>query len=373
MKKLLSLLMSAVILVTLTACSGGDSVTESTEPVEIGLVTDYGSIDDKAFNQGAWEGVVKYAQESGKTYKYYRPTEKSTDGFLDGIQMAVKSGAKIIVCPGFLFEAAIFKAQEAYPDVKFLILDGVPQDGTYSEFKTADNTYSVVYAEEQSGFMAGYAAVMEGFRNLGFMGGTAVPPVVRFGYGYIQGAEYAAKELGLNEGDVKIKYNYTGSFDPDPEKQTKAASWYQTGTEVIFSCGALISNNVTAAAEGSGEGKYVIGVDVDQKAESETVITSAMKNLTGTVYTVLKEFYEGQFRGGVNDTLGAESDAVGLPTDFSRFKNFTQYQYDALYDLVKYDVDGITSSIIRDTQDGKTVTIDDIKANLEIVEVESIA
>jgi basic membrane protein A len=373
MKRILALFLVTLMSFSLSACGGKDNNGASKDgKYEIALVTDYGSVDDKSFNQGAWEGVVEYAKRNDKSYQYYRPTEKSTDAYLNAFQIAVKNGAKIIVCPGFLFEPAVFKGQDMYKDVKFVILDGTPQDGTYTEYKTAENTNSIVYAEEQPGFLAGYAAVMDGYRNLGFMGGMAVPAVVRFGYGYIQGAEYAAKELGLAPGSVKIKYTYTGGFDPMPEYQTKAASWYQSGTEVIFSCAALVVNNVTAAAEAAGKDKYVIGVDVDQKDESKTVITSAMKNLKGTVYNILDEFYNGKFRGGQNDVLGAESDAIGLPDDFSRFKKFTKEQYYEIYTKIKENKDNLATSIIKDTKDGEQVKISDIQKALTIVQVEEV-
>jgi basic membrane protein A and related proteins len=175
--------------------------------------------------------------------------------------------------------------------VKFVLLDGFPQDGTYTEFRIEDNVYSVFYAEEQVGFLAGYAAVKEGFTNLGFMGGMAVPAVVRFGYGFVQGANYAAAELGVN---VTLKYKYLGGFGPTPEYQTEAATWFQGGTEVIFAAAGGAGNSVMAAAE-ANNGK-VIGVDIDQSAESTTVITSAMKGLGISVYDALADFYAGSFQ-----------------------------------------------------------------------------
>lgn len=374
MKRFFALFFATLISISLTACRGNNDEgnADKNGKYEIALVTDYGSVDDKSFNQGAWEGLTDYAKKNNKSYQYYRPTEKSVDAYINAFQMAVKNGAKIIVCPGFLFEPAVFKAQDMYKDVKFVILDGVPQDGSYKTFKTADNTYSIIYAEEQSGFLAGYAAVNDGYKKLGFMGGMAVPAVVRFGYGYVQGAEYAAKELGLKPGEIKIKYTYTGGFDPMPEYQTKAASWYQSGTEVIFSCAALVVNNVTAAAEAAGKNKYVIGVDVDQKDESKTVITSAMKNLRGTVTKALEEFYSGKFRGGKNDVLGAEVDALGLPDDFSRFKKFSKDDYKAIYEKIKGNDNGITDSIIKDTKDGKQVSIKDLQKSLKLVDLEEV-
>ena len=376
MKKLLSLTLAMVLALSLVGCGGTktDSEAESaTDTFELALVTDVGSIDDRSFNQGAWEGLEKYAKEAGKTYKYYRPTEKSVDGYLTGISQAVENGAKIVVCPGFLFSAAVLQAQDQYPDVKFIVLDTRPQSADYTQQKTASNTYSIIFNEEQSGFLAGYAAVKDGYRNLGFLGGMAVPAVVRFGYGYVQGAEYAANELGLKAGDVKIKYGYTGGFDPDPAYQTKAASWYSSGTQVIFSCGGLIINNVTAAAEAASPVGAVIGVDGDQKAESETVITSAMKMLTTGVYEGIKAYYEGKFPGGVDATLGAAEDSIGLPNDFSRMKTFNKEQYDAIYAKLKTDENGLASKLIKDTDaNGKTITIADLAKQVKLVTIEEV-
>ncbi len=339
--------------------------TASAEGYELALVTDVGTINDKSFNQGSWEGLEKYAKEAGKTYKYYQPLEKTTDAYLATIDLAVRGGAKLIVTPGFLFEPAVYIAQDTYPDVKFVLVDGFPQDGTYTDFKINDNVYSVFYAEEQSGFLAGYAAVKEGYTKLGFMGGMAVPAVVRFGYGFVQGAEYAAEELGLGEGSVSVKYNYTGGFSATPEVQARAASWYQSGTEVIFACGGAVGNSVMAAAE-SSNGK-VIGVDVDQSSESPTVITSAMKMLGVSVYDATKLYYEGKFPGGVSATLAADVDGIGLPQDFSKFSKFTQADYDKIYNALKSN----SISLQKDTDGTNEVTLKDLK--VKAVKLEEIA
>ena len=247
---------------------------------ELALITDVGTIDDKSFNQGSWEGLKKYADENKIACKYYKPTEKSDEACLNAIDLAVKNGAKLIVTPGFLFEYPIFEAQTKYPDVKFVIIDAAPV-GKDKKVKIEKNVHSIFYAEEQAGYLAGYAAVKDGYRKLGFMGGIAVPAVVKFGYGYIQGADAAAKELGLNKSDVAIKYTYVGNFDASPENAAKASAWFNEGTECIFACGGGVGNSVMKAAESAG--KVVIGVDVDQSGESTTVITSAMKNLGSSV------------------------------------------------------------------------------------------
>ena len=298
---------------------------------ELALITDLGTIDDRSFNQGAWEGLVQYAQENNITHKYYKPADQGDDAYLNAIDLAVQGGAKVIVTPGFLFEVPVFLAQDRYPDVKFILLDGSPNNGDYGNFvgKVAPNTVSVFYAEEQSGFLAGYAAVKDGYRNLGFMGGMAVPAVIRFGHGYVQGAEVAAQELGLANGSIKINYYYTGTFAPAPEILTMASAWYNEGIEVIFSCGGGICFSIFPAAENSGN--KVIGVDGDQSGESETVITSAMKLLTKSVYDCLTDFYAGRFQGGKELLFSAANLGVGLPMDTSKFNTFNLADYNAIY------------------------------------------
>ena len=300
------------------------------EGYEIALITDIGTIDDKSFNQGAWEGVVAYSQANNITHKYYQPTEQSNDAYLTQIDLAVQNGAKVIVTPGFLFEPSIYIAQDQYPDVSFILLDGSPNDGDWSAgaptYKTGTNTVGVTYAEHESGYLAGYASVKDGYTKLGFMGGMAVPAVVRFGYGFVQGANDAAAELGKN---VEVMYYYTGGFEATPEAQNLAASWYNAGTEVIFGCGGAVGFSVFAAAEAAGAKS--IGVDVDQSGESETVITSAMKSLAPGVEMLISQHYGGTFPGSQALVLDASNNSIGLPMETSKFTTFTQADYEALY------------------------------------------
>lgn len=358
-KKILALLLIMLLVIpSLVACAS------TAQKYELALITDIGTIDDKSFNQGAWEGLVKYATEKKITNKYYKPTEKTTDAYVAAIDLAVTGGAKVIVTPGYLFEPAIYIAQSKYPNVKFVLLDGSPQDGKTPPTARIDkNVYSIFYAEEQSGFLAGYAAVKEGARKLGFMGGMAVPAVVRFGYGFIQGAEYAGKELALKAGDLELKYTYVGGFAPDPAYVTMAASWYSAGTEIIFACGGGIGNSIMAAAAAQ-TGKKVIGVDVNQSAESPTVITSAMKMLGNSVYLALQDYYAGTFQGGKSVTLDVKVNGVGLPDDFTRFTKFTKADYTAIYDKMVKDTDKVTSSIVKDKAGDKAVALVDIKTTV---------
>lgn len=373
-KKLLSFLLGTAMVATLlTGCgtkeketptvgskndvtsapANNDDKDNTATGYELALVTDLGTIDDKSFNQGAWEGLTKYADENGITYKYYQPQEGTTSSYLDTIALAVEGGAKLIVCPGFLFEEPIFLAQDQYPEVKFILLDGEPHNLDYTEFRTNTNVMPILFQEDQAGYLAGYAAVKDGNTKLGFMGGMAVPAVVRFGYGFVQGAEAAALEMGIS--DIEVKYHYTGGFDATPEAKAMAASWYDSGTQVIFGCGGAVGNSVMAAAE--EKGAKVIGVDVDQSSESTTVITSAVKELSNSVYDGISAYYAGNFPGGETSIFKAENDGVGLPMDTSKFETFSQADYDALFSKLKANEVTIYNEVTDTTTKDLTLTV----------------
>jgi basic membrane protein A and related proteins len=324
MKKFTTVAMLAVAGLSLVLSSCGAPT------YEIALITDVGDIDDKSFNQGAWEGVVEFAEENNKTFEYYRPTAIGTDPYLAAIELAVENGAKVIVTPGFLFETPIFFAQDDFPDTNFILLDGVPNNN-YTEFRTEDNVMSILYAEEQAGFLAGYAAVREGYRSLGFMGGLAVPAVIRFGIGFAQGANVAATELDLAANAVSLRYHYTGDFAATPKNRTTADTMFQQGVEVIFAAGGAVGQSVMASAQAAS--KKVIGVDINQAGDSPTVITSALKGLGASVQQALAEFYDDEFRGGETVVFNAANNGVGLPTDTAsfRFTTFTIAQYNAIF------------------------------------------
>ena len=353
MKNFLKLIILSIMLIISLSCKD----TKKNSGYELALITDIGTIDDKSFTQGSWEGLKKYAEEKGITYKYYKPAGKDTDSKIDSIYLAISSGAKLIVTPGYLFEPAIYKVQDIHPEINFVLLDGTPQDGTYTDFRIEKNVYAVLYAEEEAGFLAGYGVVKEGYTNLGVMGGMAEPSVIRFGYGFVQGADYAAKELGVK--NIKIDYTYIGGYEPTPEVQTKASSWFIKGVQVIFAPAGGAGNSVMSAAE-QNKG-YVVGVDVDQSVESPTVITSAMKMIGESVYNAIDEFYKGNFPGGKIAVLDAKVHGIGLPMETSKFKNFTKEDYDNIY---KKLVDG-SIEILKDTdaKDVSQLPLDNVKVN----------
>ncbi|MCL2843212.1 MAG: BMP family ABC transporter substrate-binding protein [Oscillospiraceae bacterium] len=342
MKKLFALLLAVLLVAGVFVACGGNNepagggtnsfgvISWEDGEIPIVLITDYGDIDDESYNQGAWEGVLQFARANDIPYDYFRPASRgSTEDNLNSISLAIDAGVQVLVTPGFLFEPAIYIAQEMYSDVHIILLDAIPTPPEGDSY-IAENTVAVLFAEEQSGFLAGYAAVMDGHRELGFIGGIPVPSVIRFGTGFVEGAEFAAAELGLGAGDVNIRYTYAGSFAPSPEVQTLAASWYADGVEVIFTAAGGAGLSVFAAADASDSG-LVIGVDVDQSSHSERIITSALKELRNSVADMLELFFAGEFPGGQIFMMDGTNDGVGLPQDFSRFQTFSQADYDAIF------------------------------------------
>ncbi len=372
MKKVISALLVLVMAFALTACGS------KTEGYEIALITDKGNIDDKSFNQGSWEGVVEFAKANNKTHQYIKPEEASDAGYLAAIDNAVTSGAKVVVTPGFLFEVPIYEAQTKYPEVKFILLDGAPHTADYSDFTMKSNVASVMYAEEQSGYLAGYAAVKDGNTKLGFMGGMAVPAVQAFGYGFLQGAEAAAAELGLADGSVTVTYHYTGDFAETDTNKATAKTMYQEGTQVIFACGGSVGKSVMAAASESGT--KVIGVDVDQRYDSDTVITSATKGLGASVVAVLEAIYKNNSWdtfAGKTTYFNASNSGVSLPTSvigddkadaFDRFASFDKAAYDAVFaTLADGSVAPVRTFTVADPNG--YATAEELTTNLKLVKV----
>ena len=350
-KKLIAMVLAASMVLSLTAC--GSKAADTTAPAadtaetadaaadtaaadtaasgsttDVAFVTDVGNIDDQSFNQYTWAGVQEFCKKNGLNANYYKPSEDSDAARVEQMDNAVKDGAKVIVMAGYLFAAGLEEAQAKYPDVSFLALDVSTGDLA----TPGKNTALITYKEEQAGYLAGYAAVTDGYKELGFLGGMAVPAVVRYGYGFVQGAEQAAKDTGAT--DVNIKYWYSGSFVATDDIKAKMDSWYSEGTEVVFACGGSICNSCLAAAQANG-GK-MIGVDVDQSYLDPCVVTSAMKALSNSVMVTLSDCKDNGWKfsdtyAGKETTLGAAEDCVGLPMDNSTFTTFSQDQYDKLF------------------------------------------
>jgi len=298
---------------------------------EIAVVTDIGSLKDGGFNEGTYNGAKEFAKENKLTMQYYQPANGSNASDNDRVnayRQAIANGAKVCVAPGFLQQASMETAAKESPDVKFVFVDGW-------NFGLS-NVTAVTYAEQESGYMAGYAAVKEGYMRLGgtFGGGGSNPACNRFCYGYAQGINDAAKSMGKNV-ELKLSFKYGESFSASNELQTQISSWYTGGTEIVFACGGSMVNSVLAAANSTADGK-IIGVDVDQSDLSTRVLTSAVKGLAPSVKLILEKIYAGKWDSELSDktvNLGAADNATGLPTDDSswRFKTFTKSEYDALF------------------------------------------
>lgn len=330
--KIKCILLGFAAAIILCGCKQDTNVVQD-DPVEILLITDYGTVNDGSFNQGAWSGIQMFAEETGKACDYYQPVGTKIEDFMTQVKRGVKNGAQVIICPGYLHERTVFEAQSKYPDVKFVLVDGQPHNEDYSDTTIGNNTVAIIFAEEQVGFLAGYSAVREGYTRLGFMGGVPEDAVIRYGYGFVQGADYAAIEMGV---EVHIRYAYMNTFSDDPIAENTAAAWFDDDTEVIFACGGEIGKGIMRAAE-NHYGK-VIGVDINQGGESQTVITSAMKSISESVYTTLKGYESGNFEGGKVKTVTAAENGVRLPMDSSRFERFTVEDYDSVYERL---VDGM--------------------------------
>ena len=357
MKKILAIALSLVMVLAMVACGeepaptpdpGTETPTVITNPdeiademtsedgkYEIGFVTDVGQLKDKSFNQGTYDGVKLYAAANGLSYKYYQPAngDKATDDDrYDAMKAACDNGAKVVVCAGFLQEAALKKAAAEYPDVAFIFIDGYPIS---VDDKVLENVAPIAFAEEQSGYLAGYAVVKEGFEKLGFAGGGGGtnPACVRFGYGFVQGANDAAKEPGKTV-DVNYTWQFGNTFSPSPELMAMVSGWYNAGTEIVFCCGGNMFQSVAqAAAENDGA---VVGVDTDQSSESDAVVTSAMKGLSDATQWAVAKVYDGTFSeiGGQGTALGVAENSVGLPTATWSMQNFTVEEYEALFQKV---------------------------------------
>ena len=315
-----------------------DTMTSDDGKYQVAFVTDVGQLKDKSFNQGTFDGVKLYAAANGLSYKYYQPAngnEATDDDRYNAMKAAVDSGAEVVVCAGFLQEAALKRAAADFPDVPFVFIDGYPLSD--DDGNTLANVAGISFQEQQCGYFAGYAAVKDGFTKLGFSGGGGGTndACCRFGYGYVQGANAAAAELGITV-DMNYSWEYGSSFSASPELQTMISGWYANGTEIVFACGGSMFQSIAAAA--SANDGYVIGVDVDQSGESDYVITSAMKGLSDAVQWAVGHVYDGTFSeiGGTGTSLGVEDNAVALPTaeESWRFETFTVEEYETLYQQV---------------------------------------
>ena len=331
MKKILALALALCMVFAISA------VSASAEAPAVAMITDYGDITDQSFNQTTYEACKAFADANGLTFQYYKPASDSDEDRSSSMEKAIDDGYTVLIMPGYAFGKAIQNVVPEYDDITFIALDVSEGDIGDLAADVPANLYCAVYQEELCGYMAGYAAVKLGYTKLGYLGGMAVPAVVRYGYGFVQGADAAAAELGLT--DVEIKYVYGNQFYGDSDITAYMDTWYAAGTQVVFACGGGI---FTSAGDAAAKVRAkVIGVDVDQAGTIDGLygegmtVTSAMKGLAATVNAELQAILDGTFEGGKVDNLGLVSDVpaenfvqIAPSTQFS--DSFTEADYEAL-------------------------------------------
>ena len=402
MKKLFALLLSLAMVLALVACGQKDPTPDTPDTrddpqtkveYKVAMITDYGDITDQSFNQTTYEACKAFAEDNSIEFSYFKPAGDNTADRVAMIEKAVDEGFNVIVMPGYAFGGAIVEAAPEFPDVKFIALDVAagdlletavakageaydytPENWDLNKYVDMSNVYCAVYQEELCGYMAGYAAVKLGYKNLGFLGGMSVPAVVRYGYGFVQGVDAAAADMGLT--DVKVNYIYGGQFFGDADITAVMDTWYQGGTEVVFACGGgIYTSAVDAAKKANGK---VIGVDVDQAGVIANyagvdglTVTSAMKGLYPATYDTLNDvIINGNWANYVGKiaTLGLvsaddpEANYVQIPmgegTQWS--DSFTQDDYKAMVADMYNGVITVSNDISKTASDFATViTVDD--------------
>ena len=335
-KKFLVFFVCAILTLScfsIVACNKDSGATDI-----IAVVTDAGELFDNGFNEGAYIAVKNFADTNGKVVKYYQPDQSngvSDEDRVVAMRKAITDGAKIIVAPGALQATALKIIALENPDIKFIFVDGTI---LLNDNQPLTNVTAITFREQESGFLAGYASVKEGYTQLGgtFGGGGINAACNRFAYGYVQGAIAAAENKQIN---VKISYKYGEYFSESEELTSQISEWYTNGTKVVFSCGGAMFLSVKAAAETSNRG-LIIGVDVDQSPLSSRVITSAIKNVQAAVSTTLSEIFYGEWDSrlaGKEQSFGIAQDAIYLPTeeDSWKFKTFSLEDYFEIYNTIK--------------------------------------
>jgi basic membrane protein A len=342
----MSLLLATSTLLAACGSDEGKDVKDKADKdaIKIGMVTDAGTIDDKSFNQGTWEGILKAKKDLGIQEKYLKPAGTTEAEYLKEMGNLYDAGYKFIVTPGFKFETAVFKAQDKYKDAKFVILDGNPHSGDFKPV-VKDNTVAVFFSEHESGFLAGVAAALqlkEG--EAGFIGGMEIPAVQKFNWGFQQGVKYANENLGTKLTIKAENVLYQGSFDNAAAGGQIAAQMYDRGVDLIFTAAGGVG--VGAINEAKTRGKagdkiWIVGVDVDQYAdgiyegEKSIILTSAMKKLDNVTFDLIKRELDGDFPGGETLTFDAKNDGIGLPAENPNLSDETVTKVNEVLEKIK--------------------------------------
>lgn len=354
MKKIMALTVAAIMMLSLAACGSPEEVQpEEQVDYEIAMVTEAGLIMNGGYSEVAWNTISSFGEKKGVSHKYYKAAEASEDAYRQVIDNAVDGGAKLVVADGYLFSQVVYEKQKEYPDVKFVLIDAAPMDEESGEVKVAKNTVEVAFASEQAGYLAGYAAVKEGMSSLGYLGDSKVPLAMDYGYGFLQGADKAAGELGRS---VNVAYRYSNSKEDSEAVRSIAKQWYEGDTEVIFACGNKVEFPVIEAAEMTN--KKVIGYETDKSRMSDTVVTSAVKEIGTALESVLDQYEDDKFPGGTTIEYTIENNGVRLEMDNAKLENFSKSDYN---DIVKKMKNGDISIKKYDSGDIASLGLSHVK------------
>ncbi|HIV98867.1 MAG TPA: BMP family ABC transporter substrate-binding protein [Candidatus Ornithospirochaeta avicola] len=354
MKKLLAVLLALVVVFSFASCSKDEAATTTTassstttttavaekeEPLKLGMVTDAGTIDDRSFNQGTYEGVVKAAEELGLESTYLRPSGTTTTDYLTAISDLYDQGYRFIACPGYLFAEAVAQAQEMYPDLKIIIIDDPLSAGI------GENTVAITFREHEAGFLAGVATALKlGEGEVGFVGGLEIPSVQKFNWGFQQGVAYANENMGTDIAMNANNFVYSGSFADLALGQQLATAMYDSGVDAIFAAAGGTGVGVINEAKNrrlSGSDVWAIGVDVDQYSVGDMgngescILTSAMKDVAGVAYDQAVAAAKGTYNGGVHIELGIAEDRAGIPASNPNLTPEIEEQVAQVVELIK--------------------------------------
>ena len=341
-KRVLALAISMLVVTMFAGCS--KSGASSGQKFKVGMVTDAGTIDDKSFNQGTWEGVKKATKEFGLANKYLKPSGSTEADYTKEIANLYDAGFKMIVTPGYKFETAIYKSQDKYADAKFVLIDGSPHPGDYKTV-VKPNTVSIFFAEHESGYLAGVAAALQlKDGELGFIGGMEIPAVQKFNWGFQQGVKYANENLGTKMNIKAENVVYQGIFDNVAAGQQIAAQMYDRGVKAIFAAAGGVgvgAINEAKTRANAGKAVWVIGVDVDQfadgvyKGSKSIILTSAMKRIDTVAYDMIKAEKEGKFPGGKTLTFDAKNNGIGIPEKNPNLSSDTVKSVKDIFEKIK--------------------------------------
>ncbi|MDA3808838.1 MAG: BMP family ABC transporter substrate-binding protein [Spirochaetaceae bacterium] len=345
MKKVIVTLLAVLLVANFAFANGQTEAKKSTSSLKVGMVTDAGTIDDKSFNQGTWEGILEAEKDLGITTKYLKPVGTTEADYLKEIGNLYDAGFRFIVCPGFKFETTIFEAQDKYPDANFVILDGTPHNADYSEFRAESNVVSIFFAEHESGFLAGLAASLQlKTGEMGFIGGMEIPAVQKFNWGFQQGVAYANKNMGTKIVLKAENVLYQGTFNDVAAGQQLAAQMFDKGVNAIFTAAGGVGvgaiNEAKARAK-AGKKVWIIGVDVNQYADGiydgkkSIILTSAMKRIDTAAYDMVKAQLDGTFPGGQTLTFDAANDGVSIPAENPNLDAAVQTKVSEISDMLK--------------------------------------